>query len=36
VEQCERIAKRVMTFDDERQVFNFLRDEMNMLLGADL
>jgi phosphoenolpyruvate-protein kinase (PTS system EI component) len=34
--KCEEIAHKVLAFDDDRQVSNCLRDEMNALLGEDV
>ena len=31
VEHCERIARKVGTFDSERQVLNYLRDELRKI-----
>ena len=31
IEQCERIARKVGTFDSERQVLNYLRDELKKI-----
>ncbi len=31
IEHCERIARKVGTFDSERQVLNYLRDELRKI-----
>ena len=31
IEQCERVARKVGTFDSERQVLNYLRDELKKI-----
>ena len=31
MEQCERVARKVGTFDSERQVLNYLRDELKKI-----
>ena len=31
IEKCERIARKVGTFDSERQVLNYLRDELKKI-----
>ena len=31
IEQCQRVARKVTGFDSDREVLNFLRDEMGKL-----
>lgn len=36
LERCEAVAQKALSFDEDRQVLSFLRDEMSALLGEDL
>lgn len=36
IEQCERVARKVGTFDSERQVLNYLRDELKKIDPSSL
>ncbi len=32
IEHCQRVARRVLGFDSEREVINYLRDELNKVM----